>query len=291
MPAASGGGELVPAVIVLAGSHSIGKTYRLEVGEMMIGRSYDCQIWLDDEGVSRHHAKFVIDGQKIDLVDLGSKNGTYVNGDRVEQRTLKNGDKILLGSATILKFNFQDALDEALQRNLYESATKDGMTGAYNKRSFTEMLKKEFAFAARHGSPLSVVLLDLDHFKVINDTYGHQAGDGVLMRLSQVVLETIRTEDLFCRFGGEEFAVLLRQPEALAVRVADRMRHRISTTRFVFPADAAHKVTVSVGVASIRDKNFTDADAMLAQADRYLYEAKNAGRNQVRPDPAGKAEE
>ena len=152
------------------------------------------------------------------------------------------------------------------------------------------MLKKEFAFADRHASPLSVMLFDLDHFKLINDNFGHQAGDAVLMRLSQVVLETIRTEDLLCRFGGEEFAVLLRQPEPLALRVAERMRHRIANTKFVFPGDAVHKVTVSVGVASVREKNFADADALLGKADQYLYEAKHAGRNKVRPDPAGKAE-
>ena len=155
-------------------------------------------------------AQFVRDGDKMILEDLGSTNGTFCNGIRVDRRELVDGDKIMVGSTTILKFTYHDYLDEIFQRQMYESALRDGLTKVFNKKYFTDYLEKEFAFAARHGGPLALIFLDIDHFKKINDTHGHPAGDFVLAELSQMMATLLRTEDVLARFGGEEFAVICR---------------------------------------------------------------------------------
>src|SRR4029077_77358 len=111
------------------------------------------------------------------LEDMGSTNGSHCNGTRVSRQPLSEGDKILLGSTTILKFSYHDKLDEAFQRQMSESALRDGLTRAYNKRYFSERLESELQYSLRHTAPVSLIFLDIDHFKVINDLHGHQAGD------------------------------------------------------------------------------------------------------------------
>ncbi len=269
-------------LIVVSGKTSVGKMFKLDRQEMTIGRSNDADIMLDDEGVSRRHAKVVIraDGS-IQLVDLNSTNGTFNNGDKIDVSSLHDGDKIQIGSATILKFSYQDSFDEALQKNLYESATRDGLTHIYNKKYFVDTLKKEFAYCLRHRVPLSLLMMDIDHFKRINDTYGHQAGDYALSRLSGRVNDAIRAEDVFARYGGEEFVVLLREaPEDKAFILAERLRRLIETTDFTFNGQQI-KVTVSIGVATLQDSDYPDTDAFVASADKHLYRAKQAGRNRV----------
>src|SRR6185436_17210341 len=126
-------------------------------------------------------------------------------------QVLRDGDKVQIGSTAVLKFSYQDQLEEALQKNLYESATRDGLTRLYNKKFFQEALAKEFAYSSRHHVPMAVVMIDVDHFKKINDTYGHPCGDMVLSKLAQVLLGQVRAEDVVARVGGEEFSLILRQ--------------------------------------------------------------------------------
>jgi two-component system, cell cycle response regulator len=269
-------------LIVVAGRTSAGKMFKLDRPEMVIGRSADADIPLDDEGVSRRHAKIVARGDgTLQLVDLNSTNGTFSNGERVEAQALHDGDKIQIGSATILKFSYQDSFDEELQKNLYESATRDGLTRLYNKKFFVEALKKEFSYCLRHRVPLSLVMFDIDHFKRINDTYGHPAGDYVLARVAGRIEEAIRAEDIFARFGGEEFALLLREAaEDKAFILAERLRRVIEVAEFAYNGQPV-RVTVSAGVATLAPGEFADVDAFLAAADRHLYRAKQAGRNRV----------
>ena len=269
-------------LIVVSGKTSVGKMFKLDRAEMTIGRGSDADIMLDDEGVSRRHAKIVVraDGS-VQLVDLNSTNGTFNNGDKVDVAALHDGDKIQIGSATILKFSYQDSYDEALQKNLYESATRDGLTRIYNKKYFMDTLKKEFAYCLRHRVSLSLVMADVDHFKRVNDTYGHQAGDYVLVRLAARINDTIRAEDVFARYGGEEFVVLLREaPEDKAFILAERLRRLIETTDFTFNGQQM-KVTISAGIATLQDAEYTDTEGFIAAADKHLYRAKQAGRNRV----------
>jgi two-component system cell cycle response regulator len=214
-------------------------------------------------------------------VDLASTNGTYLNGLKVNAAPLYDGDKIQIGSNTVLKFSIQDALEEQYQRSIYESATRDGLTRVYNKKYFLETVRKEFSYCLRHRVPLSLVLFDVDHFKKINDAYGHPAGDYVLTRIAQRVSDTVRTEDLLARYGGEEFALMLRESaEDQALACAERCRYAVDKADFVFGGTPI-KVTISLGVATLLDSDFSQPEDLIAAADKYLYRAKRAGRNRV----------
>jgi diguanylate cyclase (GGDEF)-like protein len=274
-----------PYVVVVNGKTSIGKMFRID-GTMVVGRAPASEVCLDEEGVSRSHAKLThrADGI-VELEDLGSTNGTFVNAKRIEKKhMLRDGDKVQIGSISILKFSYQDALDEELQKNLYESATRDALTRVSNKKTFLDALAKEFAFAARHKRPLSVAIFDIDHFKRINDTRGHVAGDHVLVSLAQRVEASVRTEDMFARYGGEEFVLLLRDTsEAEAILCAERVRLMVEGADIVYEK-VRIPVTISVGVATLTPSapdSYADAEALLKSADKYLYRAKQGGRNRV----------
>jgi two-component system cell cycle response regulator len=270
-----------PWLVVVSGCASIGKMYRLE-HRIVLGRSPQCDVHLDEEGVSRRHAMLerTVEGL-VQLVDLESRNGTFLNGEPVSRETLRDGDKIQIGGTTILKFSYQDELDEALQRNLYDSATRDPLTRAVNKRGFEESFAKEFAFARRHGRALSLVALDVDHFKRVNDTHGHPAGDHVLRRLAEVVGGGIRCEDVFARVGGEEFVIVLRDialPDAF--ECAERLRRAVERTEFEMDGMRI-PVTISAGIAALQPTQHANHGALLEAADKALYDAKASGRNRV----------
>jgi diguanylate cyclase (GGDEF)-like protein len=267
-------------LVVLAGV-SAGEMFKLQLDTTVLGRGPKCAIRLNDEGVSREHCQLVRDGEKIVLEDLGSTNGTFCNGIRVDKRELADGDKVMVGSNTILKFTYHDYLDEVFQRQMYESALRDGLTKVFNKKHFTDYLEKEFAYAARHTSPLALIFLDIDFFKRINDTHGHPAGDFVLSELSQLMATLVRTEDVLARFGGEEFTVLCRGTDLGGAKiVAERLRRTVEAHTFSFGAKTI-PVTISLGIAAIPDTSIVDHAQFLAAADKALYEAKRTGRNRV----------
>ncbi|HVX94191.1 MAG TPA: GGDEF domain-containing protein [Polyangia bacterium] len=266
-------------LVVLAGV-SAGEMFKLQLDKTIIGRGPRCAVRLNDEGVSREHCQLVREGEKVVLEDLGSTNGTFCNGIRVDRRELADGDKIMVGSTTILKFTYHDYLDEVFQRQMYESALRDGLTKVFNKKYFTDYLEKEFAYAARHSSPLALIFLDIDYFKRINDTHGHPAGDFVLSELSQLMATLVRTEDVLARFGGEEFTVLCRGTDVGGAKiVAERLRRTVEAHTFSFGAKTI-PVTISLGIAGI-DPSIVDHAQFLAAADKALYEAKRTGRNRV----------
>ena len=193
--------------------------FKLAKAETVLGRSDDVDLRLNDDGVSRHHAAVRMDGDRAVLTDLDSANGTFINGVRISSpRVLSDGDKISMGGATILKFTYQDALDEQLAKQLYESAVYDGLTGLYNRRAFDERLRAELAFANRHGKPLALMIADIDHFKRINDEHGHPFGDQVLREIARRLAATTRAEDVLARFGGEEFIILCRETDGELTR-------------------------------------------------------------------------
>jgi two-component system, cell cycle response regulator len=164
---------------------------------------------------------------------------------------------------------------------MYESALRDGLTKAFNKKYFTDRLESEFTFAIRHQSPLVLVMFDIDHFKKVNDTYGHQAGDLVLSELSTLLTAALRAEDVFARYGGEEFAVICRGTDLTQAQiVGDRMRKAVEGHRFTF--EGTHiPVTISVGIAGLPDDTVKDATDLVARADKALYQSKHGGRNRV----------
>jgi diguanylate cyclase (GGDEF)-like protein len=267
-------------LVVLAGS-SVGEMYKVEGEKTIIGRGGRAQIRLLDEGISREHAQILIEGNNVVLADMGSTNGTFCNGLKVERKVLVDGDKILVGSTTILKFTYHDNLDEIFQKQMYESALRDGLTKAFNKKYFTDRLESEFTFSIRHSTPLALVLFDIDFFKKVNDTHGHQAGDFVLSEISALLTATLRAEDVFARYGGEEFAVICRGSDGTQAQVVgERLRKAVESHRFVF--EGTHiPVTISVGIAVIPDDTVKIASDIVALADKALYASKRGGRNRV----------
>ena len=268
-------------LIVLAGTN-VGAVYRLDNKETFLGRSQGCEIILGDTGISRQHAKLTLLGDsEILLQDLGSTNGTFVDEDRVTSLVLSDGDRFQLGGTSLLKFSVSDEVEESFQRQLYESSVRDGLTGLHNRKHFDERMESEFGFAARHGSVLSLILVDIDHFKNVNDTYGHQAGDVVLRAVAQALKQNMRAEDIVARYGGEEFGVIARGITAdNAIIFASRMRELVEGM-VVEAEDQMITVTISLGVSTYLPDVFPDQDSLIAAADRALYEAKETGRNCV----------
>jgi diguanylate cyclase (GGDEF)-like protein len=266
-------------LIVLAGI-DVGKMFKLDQGETVIGRSHRADIRLDDDSISRMHVKVTLDGTQVHIEDLGSSNGTLVNGERVSRSGLRDGDKIRLGETAILKFTFHDRLDESFQEKMYNAALRDPLTKAYNKKYFVDQLNIELSYAKRHATDLSLLIFDLDHFKRVNDSYGHVAGDNVLIQVSDMVQGMLRHEDVFARYGGEEFVIILRGISlADAGILAERIRGGVAAATFM-SAGARLPVSVSVGVAAFSN-SMNDPLELVEQADSALYAAKQAGRNRV----------
>jgi two-component system cell cycle response regulator len=267
---------------VLAGP-SAGALFVLEQAETVLGRDPGNRIAIPDVGVSSNHARIVLINDAFVLEDLRSTNGTFVNGARLETRhALADGDRIQLGQATVIGVRLQDEAELAASRRLYDSVVRDVLTGVYNRRHFEERLTAEWAFATRHRTPLAVIMIDVDHFKRVNDTYGHLAGDAALRVVGSTLSYVLRAEDLAARFGGEEFVVIARGIDRNRARMlADRLRSAIETCEVVY--EGTHiRITASLGVSvTTPDKPMVDGPSLVAAADAALYRAKNQGRNQV----------
>jgi diguanylate cyclase (GGDEF)-like protein len=277
--AAPASGRKRAQLIVLAGPN-VGEMYEIDAS-LTIGRGREADVRVQGDGISRKHAGIRLSAEQVLFEDLGSTNGSFVNGERVATRVLEEGDKIQIGTSVILKFTYHDELDEDFQRQMFESASRDALTQVYNKRFFMEQLVSEHAYAARHNSPLSLLMFDLDHFKRINDTYGHLAGDYVLSEITRILLPAIRTEDIFARYGGEEFVILSRTNGAIATaHVAERLRRTVEQHSFGFGGKSI-RVTVSIGIGCMPSRTIKSAEDLIACADKALYEAKNGGRNRV----------
>jgi diguanylate cyclase (GGDEF)-like protein len=272
-----------PCLLVVAGGR-LGEIFPID-GEALIGRDPEAQIRLsDDEGISRKHAKVIAAGDGVLITDLGSANGVYVDGEKVAEKLLVEGQKIRVGQTTVLKFARYDNMEEQAQRQLLEAALRDGATRAFNRRYFVSRLGAEVRFADRHRQNLALLIIDLDHFKQLNDTHGHQLGDEVLKRLVELLANTLRAEDVLARFGGEEFAVLARGiPEVGAVHLAERLRRLVEGSD-LGTADKPLRCTISIGVAVFPFEGAnveTATEKLIERADAALYRAKQAGRNKV----------
>jgi len=276
------GNELSISYLVVLAGDSVGRVIRLERNtELKAGRVRECQLFFDCDNVSREHAAFLVDDKgRTQIQDLGSTNGTLINGKRVDTADLHDGDRICMGNV-ILRYCHKDGLEYDFQQNLYDKATRDPLTGVYNKRFFTETLERELAFHRRHELPLSILILDLDHFKKLNDQYGHLNGDLVLKTLGREILDSMRREDTFARFGGEEFVGMFRAtPKDQALAIASKLCMLIESLEFTTGKNT-FRVTATIGVATMENNNYESAEEMLMAADNNLYIGKTRGRNQV----------
>jgi len=258
----------------------MGRRVRVTTKPLIIGRSPKCEIQIDQESVSRNHCRIRFENGEFLVRDLGSTNGTYVNDDLVEgDGRLRHGDQLKVGR-TILKFIVGDDVEVEYHEEIYRLMTTDGLTQLNNKRYFDEMLDREVARAKRYKRTFSLLVFDIDHFKNVNDRFGHLAGDAILRQLGAVLLGRLRVNDVLARIGGEEFGLIT--PEVGlegAGGLARKINRLIRDTRFEFEGTRV-EITVSLGVAEWQ-AHYEDPSDLFKAADGKMYEAKRRGRNQV----------
>lgn len=266
-------------LIVIYGE-DLGRRIGLGNEPCIVGRSSKCDLHIEQESVSRNHSRISRGPNGYAVRDLGSTNGTYVNDQLIaDDWVLRDGDQLKIGR-TIFKFIVGTNMEAQYHEEIYRLMTIDGLTELHNKRFFNEALDREMSRCKRYARLFSLVLFDIDHFKHINDTFGHLAGDHVLRQLGGVIRTSIRRDDVPARTGGEEFSVIM--PESAiegAVVLAEKLRRAIQETSFAFEGTII-PVTVSLGVAQWNPA-IEDPNELVKSADQKLYEAKRSGRNRV----------
>ncbi len=254
-----------------------------ERGEFLLGRNDDLPGRINDRGISGEHARIYHQGGQFFVQDLDSTNGTFVNGQRIREPTrLCDSDRIQLGENTLIRVSLHDATEQEAARRMYNAAVYDPLTGVFNRGHLDANLVQEFAYAARHKIPLSILFIDLDHFTAVNNSYGHQAGDAVLAAVGAAIRKSVRIEDVVARYGGEELVVVARGIDTAGAKViAERVRRMIESSTVAYRGSAI-RVTASIGVATFSPTALYDTvDSLLAAADRAVYRAKAEGRNRV----------
>jgi diguanylate cyclase (GGDEF)-like protein len=265
-----------PCLVIISGG-DMGRRFELGKQEVSIGRADTCTICVNTDQVSRKHATVQAVLGKYYVVDMRSTNGTFVNEQKVERAKLLDGDQIRVGK-TVLKYT-ESHVEQRYFEHAFNLASLDALTGAFNKRYFDETFGKEIQRSQQVGTPLSIVLFDIDHFKKINDTYGHPAGDAVLKNVASTVASQLRDGDALFRVGGEEFALVLSAtPRDLAVQAAEAVRGLVAAlvTDFMGTRITA---TLSLGVAELAAGE--QPAALYQRVDELLYAAKRGGRNRV----------
>jgi two-component system cell cycle response regulator len=261
----------------------IGRRIPLLDTQYIVGRDSEAGFVVSRSSVSRQHARLYMDDDGGWWVeDLNSTNGTFVNEVRIKNQRLTDSDQVRFGDG-IYKFLSGSNIESAYHEAIHNMAIQDGMTGIHNKRYFMEFLEREIAVATRHGHPLTLCMFDVDHFKKINDGFGHLAGDAVLKDLAGRIRPRIRREDLFARYGGEEFACVLPST-ALGggIVFAEHLRTLVEERPCEFE-DKHIPFTISLGVTTMHRETGVDPQMLIKRADENLYAAKRGGRNRVVP--------
>jgi diguanylate cyclase (GGDEF)-like protein len=272
-------GPTTEACFVIIVGGELGRRIPLNSQDLLLGRAETADVVLDLENVSRSHALVTHRSGNFVLRDLESTNGTYVNDVRVAEHALRDGDRVQIGRA-ILKFLTGGNVEAQYHAEIYRVMTLDGLTQIHTRRYFEEALVREIARGQRYGHPFALVMFDVDHFKRVNDSYGHLAGDAVLKHVARRVQEKVRANDVVARLGGEEFAVLLPETELVGARTfAEKLRQLIANDT-IDACGALLRVTVSLGVAQ-HLPSMTTPEAFIQVADERLYDAKRSGRNRV----------
>ena len=275
--------SLHPYLVIFIGQDS-GKRHELKPGSMTIGRSPEADITIEDDWASRIHCVIHWQDEVFELEDRDSTNGIYVNTHKIKRIQVQPGVPIQVGHS-LLKIEFKDEAELQLEQNLHRSASIDGLTGIFNRQYFMKRAAEEVAYAARHRRLLGIIMVDIDHFKLINDTYGHQMGDFVLNQLASLINAKKRPEDVFARYGGEEFIILPRgelSQEGMHVH-CERLRQTIESAEFAF-GDTHVRITISLGFhLAMVDKGDQEPsiDDWIGKADEALYRAKDLGRNRT----------
>lgn len=267
-------------VVVLAGDR-MGEMFELDPVYTTIGRGLTATVRINDEGISRTHAAVSVEHGVYYLSDAGSTNGTFANGDRVDKHALREGDKIQLGAASVLRFTFHEDSDDDYQRDLYESTLRDRLTGLFSRGYFATRLESDVAVALRHGKPLALVRFEVDRFARVREQAGGPAADQVLRDMARTILEITRSDDLLARAGDDDFAFVCRDVDAMrAARAAQRIRETIAGRSFATGREPV-TLTLSLGVADLALLHEPTAEALNKAAELALTLARRAGGNRV----------
>jgi diguanylate cyclase (GGDEF)-like protein len=259
---------------------AMGSRYSLTTLPVVLGRDETCRVRLEDDSVSRRHACIQMDGDDFSIADLKSTNGTFVNDVRVEKQKLKDGDYLHIGNC-ICRFLAGGNLEAQYHEEIHRLTIIDALTEIYNRRHLLERLSQELASSARYRRPLSLLLFDIDHFKAINDQFGLLAGDFTLRELGGFIKKAIRQEDVFGRYGGEEFGLVMPETDRqAALECAERLRAMVESHVFQFENRTYH-ITISLGVTDVTGDEWMTTREMIRHADENLHRAKNSGRNRV----------
>jgi two-component system cell cycle response regulator len=286
------GRERRPALVFLRGE-LLAVPIPLERDEVILGRALEADVRVNDARASRLHARITTerDSQtgfaRYRITDLGSTNGTVLNGQLVTDALLQDGDKIVIGEH-LLRFDMLDEIDREFQRQIHRLLVHDELTGLLTGKSFFSELRREAARAEAESRPFCVLMMDIDHFKRVNDTYGHLVGNQTLEEVGAVIMRSLRAGDVAARFGGEEFAAFLLDAQyAQGLVAAERVRSAVEEHSFPITRHSSaelepqtHKITISLGVASFPD-DARDPIELVELADTALYRAKRSGRNRV----------
>lgn len=269
-----------PMVIVLKGPRR-GHRIALNGNELVIGRDHACDLPLpDDRSASRLHCRLFTDAGDWQVEDLGSTNGTYVERERISsRRTLSHGEFIYVGDS-ILKFFATQNAEAEWYEEIHRMAIYDALTRIHNRRAFMEFAEREVARSERYQRPLSLLMFDVDHFKGVNDRLGHLAGDTALRELAERIVPEIRREEMFARYAGDEFVIMLPETDAQsALTKAQRLVQLVGERPVMFRGHS-FQITISIGVAELTS-NLLSVSELIAVADGALYRAKRRGRNRA----------
>ncbi|MFN9719326.1 MAG: GGDEF domain-containing protein [Planctomycetota bacterium] len=261
-------------------NEGLGQLFRLQNGRINVGRDPSSDLCIEEDSVSRRHA-YIEHAVGVDTVfDLESTNGTWINDLRILTKRLEPGDRLRFGSQ-IFTYLSATSLEAQYHESVFKIMTTDGLTRTYNRRYLLESLDRELQRCRRRSLKLSAMLIDIDHFKRVNDTWGHLAGDTILVEFAQRVSSVLQGDETFARYGGEEFALVIPDADLEeAIETAENIRLAVSTTPVLFDGERI-PITVSIGVAQFSNDSAIDAASLLNFADRMLYVAKSCGRNQV----------
>jgi diguanylate cyclase (GGDEF)-like protein len=283
--------ERRPALVSLRGE-LMAVPIPLERNQVTIGRALEADVRINDLRASRLHARINSNDDPqtnetvYSITDLSSTNGTLLNGELITEALLSDGDKIVIGDH-LFRFDMLDEIDREFQQQIHRLLAHDELTGLLTSKSFFSELRREAARARSESRPFCVLMMDLDHFKEVNDTYGHLVGSKTLEETGHVVKQALRAGDVAARFGGEEFAAFLLDANyAQGLVAAERVR--VAVAEHAFPAtrqdsaepNATHSITISIGVAPFPD-DATDPIQLVELADSALYRAKRDGRNRI----------
>ena len=281
--------DLRPALVFLNGD-LLAVPIPLERDQVVLGRALEADVRINDTRVSRKHARInIIHNAETGeddylLTDLKAKNGTFLNGQKVASETLQDGDKITIGEH-ILRFELLDEIDREYHRQIHRLLSHDDLTGLLSSRSFFSELRREASQAKIKNRPFCVLMMDVDHFKKVNDTYGHLTGSKTLEEIGSCITQNLRSGDVAARFGGEEFAAFLLDAELTqALVAAERIRSEIEKQEFSVvrkgKCTKEHRVTISIGISAFPSDS-SDPIELVEMADSALYRAKREGRNRV----------